>query len=91
MSQQKVRTFYIASKMLGDALMTATAFVLGYQFRLWVPFPSAPVDVSGFLTYLPMMIVQVGSVTSINCITSSGPAPVWMKHTIFSARSASQP
>ncbi len=65
MTQSRVRTLYIASKIAGDALMTVAAFVIGYQLRLHVPFPTVPVEVSGFLSYFPMLVVQILSIIAV--------------------------
>ncbi len=65
MSQSQVRTLYILSKIALDALMAGIAFVLAYYLRLWIPFPASPVGVSGFLVYLPMLVVQVVSVIAV--------------------------
>ena len=62
MSHSRIRTLYIGSKMATDALLTAAAFALAYQLRLHVPFPTEPVQVAGFITYLPMLLVQTLSV-----------------------------
>jgi exopolysaccharide biosynthesis polyprenyl glycosylphosphotransferase len=61
-TQSRVRTLYIVSKMAADAVMTMAAFALAYQLRILVPFPTEPVQVAGFLTYIPMMLVQATSV-----------------------------
>ncbi len=65
MSQERTRTLYILSKMAMDALMTALAFVIGYYLRVVLPFPASPAEVTGFLAYLPMLIVQVLSVLTV--------------------------
>lgn len=59
MSQARVRTLYTASKIILDLMLTAVAFSLAYELRITIPWPSEPVEVEGFLAYLPMMIVQV--------------------------------
>jgi len=48
-----------------DVLMTAIAFVLAYRVRQVVPFPTTPLEIVGFVNYLPMMIAQVGTVVVV--------------------------
>jgi exopolysaccharide biosynthesis polyprenyl glycosylphosphotransferase len=60
-SQTRIRTLYTVSLIVVDALMTTLAFILGYRLRLAIPFPSEPAHVAGFVSYLPMMVVQVAS------------------------------
>ncbi len=66
MSQTRIRTLYIASKMALDALTTAAAFILAFQFRQVVPFPD-PIggNQPSFLYYVPMLVVQVISVLAV--------------------------
>jgi exopolysaccharide biosynthesis polyprenyl glycosylphosphotransferase len=42
-----------------DGLMTALAFFLAYWLRLWIKFPSPPVNIQPFPNYLGMMAIQV--------------------------------
>jgi exopolysaccharide biosynthesis polyprenyl glycosylphosphotransferase len=65
MSQQRIRTLFTATKMILDAIMTAIAFVLAYYFRARVPFPSEPENIASFISYVPMMLVQMGSVMTL--------------------------
>lgn len=65
MSQQRIRTFYIASKMAFDALLTAVAFILAYQLRVRLSLPSEATSIATFLLYVPMMFIQVLSVLSL--------------------------
>jgi len=65
MSQQRTRTLYIGSKMAFDAVLTAVAFIIAYELRVWLPFPTEPTNVSGFIDYIPMMLVQVLSVLAL--------------------------
>jgi hypothetical protein len=62
MSQQRIRTFYISSKIALDALTVSAAFVLAFQFRQIVPFPRPYTgNDANFLYYLPMLVVQIVS------------------------------
>ncbi len=65
MSPKRVRMFHTASLIASDVLMTAAAFILGYELRLIIPFPTEPLNVSGFAPFLPMMIVQVLTVNVV--------------------------
>lgn len=65
MNRAQVRTLYTLSMMLFDALMAAAAFALAYQARQIVPFPTMPLEIVGFVNYLPMMLVQVGTVVAV--------------------------
>jgi len=65
MSRQRVRTLYIVSKIALDALMTLAAFVIAFQLRRLLPFPSQLQNAPGFAVYVPMMVVQVISVLAV--------------------------
>ena len=65
MSRNQLRTLYMLSMIALDMLMAAMAFILGYQARQVVPFPTTPLEIVGFVNYLPMMIVQIGSVVVV--------------------------
>ncbi|HEC24164.1 MAG TPA: undecaprenyl-phosphate glucose phosphotransferase [Chloroflexi bacterium] len=65
MTQARIRALYIVSKIALDALMTAAAFILAYQFRRLIPFPDPLAGVAGFVSYLPMLVVQVFSVIGV--------------------------
>jgi exopolysaccharide biosynthesis polyprenyl glycosylphosphotransferase len=58
-SRKRVRMLHTVSLIALDVLMTALAFVLGYRLRLVIPFPTEPLNVTGFAPFLPMMLVQV--------------------------------
>jgi exopolysaccharide biosynthesis polyprenyl glycosylphosphotransferase len=45
--------------------MTAGAFMLGYKMRQWLPVSATPVEVIGFMNYVPMMIVQIITVVLV--------------------------
>jgi exopolysaccharide biosynthesis polyprenyl glycosylphosphotransferase len=51
--------------MAFDALLTAVAFILAHQLRIHIAFPTEPENVSAFLSYVPMMLVQVFSVLAM--------------------------
>jgi exopolysaccharide biosynthesis polyprenyl glycosylphosphotransferase len=61
----RIRALYILSKIALDLLMTAAGFVLAYQLRLVIPFPNPTVSVVSFLSYVPMMVVQLVSVIAV--------------------------
>ncbi len=60
--QARIRRLYILSKIALDALAVTAGFILGFQLRLLLPIPDRLIGAPGFLTYLPMLIVQVASV-----------------------------
>ena len=64
-TRASIRTLYLLSKVALDVFMVALAFMLAYQFRISVPFPSRPVNVQGLANYLPMLVVQVLSVVVV--------------------------
>ncbi len=65
MSRQRVRTLYIVSKIALDAFMTLVAFVVAFQLRRLLPFPSQLQNAPSFAVYVPMMVVQVISVLAV--------------------------
>ncbi|MGF1505192.1 MAG: nucleoside-diphosphate sugar epimerase/dehydratase [Anaerolineae bacterium] len=62
MSRNSALPLLTLSKIAIDLFMAALAFVLAYQIRITVPFPTEPVNVQGFTAYLPMFVVQLLSV-----------------------------
>lgn len=62
---RNVQTWYVVSKIALDAAMITGAFVIAYYLRLWIPFPTEPVEVSGFLAYAPMLVTQLFSVIAV--------------------------
>lgn len=68
MSQKRIRTWYILSKIALDALTVMGGFVLAFYFRLLVPLPDRLMVTPSFLTYVPMMLVQVLSVIVVSYI-----------------------
>lgn len=65
MSSKRTRTFHTASLITSDLIMIALAFILGYELRLIIPFPTKPVNVAGFAPFIPMLIVQVVTITIV--------------------------
>ncbi len=62
MNRQRTRTLFILSRIALDMLLTIAAFVLAYRLRLLIPLPASLVEAPRFLTYVPMMVVQLISV-----------------------------
>ena len=57
--KRKINLFLAVSLLAMDGLMTALAFFLAYWLRLWIKFPSPPVNIQPFPNYLGMMATQV--------------------------------
>jgi exopolysaccharide biosynthesis polyprenyl glycosylphosphotransferase len=57
--KRKINLFLAVSLVAIDGLMTALAFFLAYWLRLWIKFPSPPVNIQPFPNYLGMMAIQV--------------------------------
>jgi FlaA1/EpsC-like NDP-sugar epimerase len=57
--KRKINLFLAVSLLAMDGLMTALAFFLAYWLRLWIKFPSPPVNIQPFPNYLGMMAIQV--------------------------------
>ena len=57
--KRKINLFLAVSLLAIDGLMTALAFFLAYWLRLWIKFPSPPVNIQPFPNYLGMMATQV--------------------------------
>ncbi|MDH4136625.1 MAG: undecaprenyl-phosphate glucose phosphotransferase [Anaerolineae bacterium] len=57
--KRKINLLLAVSLVVIDGLMTALAFFLAYWLRLWIKFPSPPVNIQPFPNYLGMMAVQV--------------------------------
>nr|MBN1230113.1 undecaprenyl-phosphate glucose phosphotransferase [Anaerolineae bacterium] len=62
MNQRHVRTWIVLSKMALDAGMIIIGFVLAYQMRYLIPFPLALPDMPGFVSFLPMLFMQLFSI-----------------------------
>ncbi|MBN1310042.1 MAG: undecaprenyl-phosphate glucose phosphotransferase [Anaerolineae bacterium] len=90
MSRTRLRTIYTLSMIALDMLMTAIAFLLAYRVRQVVPFPTTPLEIVGFVNYLPMMIVQVVTVVVVFYVNrlyhvARAQSRVDMVYTVFAA------
>jgi exopolysaccharide biosynthesis polyprenyl glycosylphosphotransferase len=90
MSRAQVRTSYTLSMVALDVLMTAAAFMLAYRARQIVPFPTTPLEIIGFVNYIPMMVVQIGTVIVVFYVNrlyhiARAQSRVDMLYTVFAA------
>jgi exopolysaccharide biosynthesis polyprenyl glycosylphosphotransferase len=63
--KRKINLLLAVSLVVIDGLMTVLAFFLAYWLRLWIKFPSPPVDIHPFYNYLGMMAVQVLTILTV--------------------------
>lgn len=62
MRKQKLRTTYIISLVILDAVLICVSFILAYQLRITIPWPEELPTAVPLANYLGLMLVQMASI-----------------------------
>ncbi|MCA9959552.1 MAG: hypothetical protein KC443_10990, partial [Anaerolineales bacterium] len=65
MKNQQVRTIYTITLYFSDILLTAVAFILAYQIRIWFPWPDELTQIVPLSRYTGLLVVQVISIMTV--------------------------
>jgi len=57
--KHRVKLLFAISLVVLDVLAIALAFYLAYRLRLWIKWPTPPLNIGPFHNYIGMMIIQV--------------------------------